>query len=144
MLHFRWSISLLRNNLLLHWWEMWFICMDRIAVPLQMTGNVNSWNKGHINQAIQSKYIGMVRIWRGIWSWKVTDFYFFMYSLRKDLNITNGKSKTVNCYRWDNTMVNKKEVKNTMINKTLHRKLKIEQHKSYKNSGWRNSCAPEG
>jgi len=32
-------------------------------------------------------------------------------------------------------MVNKKDVKNTTINKTLHRKLKIEQHKSYKNQG---------
>ena len=69
-------------------------------------------------------------------------FLFVMYSLRKDLNITNGKSKTVNCYRGDNTMVNKKDVKNTTINKTLHRKLKIEQHKSYKNQGVKELMCP--
>ena len=58
------------------------------------------------------------------------------------LKIPKGYSEFVNRRRTDNTMAKKGTKVQTMVNKTLHRKLKIKQHKPNKKSGV-NSHAPE-
>ena len=54
----------------------------------------------------------------------------------KMFKIQNGQSEAVNRRRTDNTVVNRKRTEgHTTICKTLHRKLKIEQHELIENWG---------
>jgi len=53
-------------------------------------------------------------------------------SFKKILKIPKGQSEAVNQRRTDNTMTKgKSKQANTTKNKTLHRKLKIEQHEPH-------------
>jgi hypothetical protein len=54
-----------------------------------------------------------------------------MLNYKNSLKIPKGPSEAVNQRMTDNTMAKKKDEKRTnLIYKTLHRKLKIEQHES--------------
>jgi hypothetical protein len=54
-----------------------------------------------------------------------------MLNYKNSLKIPKGQSEAVNQRMTDNTMAKKKDEKRTnLIYKTLHRKLKIEQHES--------------
>ena len=54
----------------------------------------------------------------------------------KMFKIQNGQSEAVNRRRTDNTLVNRKRTEgHTTICKTLHRKLKIEEHDLIENWG---------
>jgi len=61
--------------------------------------------------------------------------------MMKSLKIPKGSSEAVNRLT-DNTIAERKKDK-TVIYKTLHTKLKIQQHEPYLQRGV-NSCPPEG
>jgi hypothetical protein len=61
--------------------------------------------------------------------------YIIMYE--KFGVIITRKSKTDRQY-------NGQQIKDKKIKKTLHRKLKIDQHEPHKNRGWTNTGDPEG
>jgi len=62
--------------------------------------------------------------------------FHLISSVKKSLKVPKGESETVNQRRTNNTMAKiKGTIGQTMIYKTLHRKLKIERHQPHKTTG---------
>ena len=61
----------------------------------------------------------------------IDDHHCFIIQLKIN-NITQEKSEAVNQRRTDNAMAKRKKTnRQTMINKTLHKKLRIQQHEPH-------------
>ena len=70
-----------------------------------------------------------------LFDWNYYDSVVIFYS--KSMKIPKGKLEDLIPRMTDNTMAKRKRTKGqTTNNKTLHRKLKIEQHESQKKTGW--------